>query len=315
VMLHATIGKDLGPEDRRVVEMYEATDDAMTKISQGNPFDFFPALRWVPTPRNKQLKADICKMRSILHDLLQELKSSQSVTNENPTVPCVASDLLKIAKQENLSDDIIVAILSDLMFSGIESPGNTTCWTLTMLANYPHIQERLRTEVMQVLGPNRVFTLEQIDKLPFLKAVIWETIRFIPVINIPPPRVAEQTIRIDEMDIPKGTVVMTNLYAIFKDSEIFKNPDTFDPDRFLNSKSDPLSYEDPSFSPFNVGPRHCPGGHLAHLDSMMVISMILQRFVVKRPTDELISLNTNWNVIAQPKVPTQISFQPLQTAA
>ena len=81
-------------------------------------------------------------------------------------------------------------------------------------------------------------------------------------------------------DIPKGYQVLVNLYAIHHDPERFKEPDLFDPTRFLNEDETTVIKRN-DFLTFGYGKRVCPGEPLANIELFLFITMLLQMYEIQ----------------------------------
>ncbi|CAG7867142.1 unnamed protein product [Brassica rapa] len=88
--------------------------------------------------------------------------------------------------------------------------------------------------------------------------MVKEIFRLHPAAPLLLPRETMSHIKIQGYDIPKKTQILINAYAIARDPNVWKNPDEFDPDRFVDSSIDyrGLNFE---LSPFGSGRRICPG--------------------------------------------------------
>ena len=189
-------------------------------------------------------------------------------------------------------------------------------WTVFCLANHYDVQDKLREEIESVLGGSS-FTLDAGPQMPYLQAVILESMRFGPFAPIPPPRRATQRAYIDGFDIPEGTTIFTNMHVCTRDAEFFPDAAVFRPERFLERTWEPISGSSTDFAPFSVGPRMCPGSQLAMLNISTIICMLLQNYKVTfsraasnctyhaylqlvRPTDALIDATVSSGLVASP---------------
>ncbi|XP_021342534.1 cytochrome P450 3A2-like [Mizuhopecten yessoensis] len=163
----------------------------------------------------------------------------------------------------------------------------TTALTLTMnaynLATNPECQERLRQEIVEKIGSEKIDS-ENVTKLQYLDKCINETLRmFTPALRI--DRVCVKTTKVKDITIPAGMTVTVPVYAIHHDPEVWEKPDVFNPERFSASEranQDPLD-----FMPFGYGPRSCIAMRLALLEVKMATADIVQnfRFSVGSKTD------------------------------
>ncbi|XP_023245130.1 cytochrome P450 4C1-like [Copidosoma floridanum] len=164
------------------------------------------------------------------------------------------------------------------MFAGQDSVAMGICNTLFALGNAFEIQEKVYQEMKEVIGDSdEVATASQLGQLKFLDRVIKEALRIYP--SAPSiGRCTEHDIVIDGYLIPKSTIIRMNLYQAHHDPEIWPDPETFDPDRFLpeNSKGRHIY----SYFPFSAGPRNCIGKKFAYLELKTVLTAILRKWKV-----------------------------------
>lgn len=144
-------------------------------------------------------------------------------------------------------------------------------WAMAELLNHPEAFCKLRKEIESVTQNVRLVEESDIPNLPYLQAVVKETLRLYP----PGPvttRECRQDCKINGFDVPAKTAVAINLYAIMRDAEIWENPNEFCPERFLKEQDDPSGDDDHqnevkrtnfNFVPFGGGRRGCPGTMLA----------------------------------------------------
>lgn len=158
-------------------------------------------------------------------------------------------------------------LLKDIFLGGTKTSSEVMQWTMAELINHPHVFNKLREEIRSVVGSNRLVDESDVPRLPYLQAVVKETLRLYP----PLPLVTRKNRRICNIQgfhIPQDTTVAVNVYAIMRDPEFWENPNEFFPERFLSVNStakeeDHRSLENFSFVPFGGGRRRCPGSSLA----------------------------------------------------
>ena len=157
-------------------------------------------------------------------------------------------------------------------------------WAMAELLNHPEAFKKVRKEIELVTGNVRLVEESDIPNLPYLQAVVKETLRLYP----PGPvttRECRQDCKINGFDVPAKTAVAINLYAIMRDPDSWEDPDEFQPERFLVSlkEQDDQSYHNQSdakgvsfnFVPFGAGRRGCPGTALAfHIMNTAVAAMV-----------------------------------------
>ncbi|KDR78583.1 hypothetical protein GALMADRAFT_244022 [Galerina marginata CBS 339.88] len=153
---------------------------------------------------------------------------------------------------------------------------------LLLLALHPEIQKRAQDDIDSI-APNRLPTHDDYDSLPFVRAIVKETLRWAPVAPLGLPHRAIEDDIYDNYFIPKGISVIANIWAITHDEDIYPDPDTFDPSRHLESNPD--QQPDPFKFVFGFGRRICPGAHLAEMSLFLNMASILAVFKVSKAVD------------------------------
>ncbi|KAL8200075.1 hypothetical protein R6Q57_011414 [Mikania cordata] len=118
---------------------------------------------------------------------------------------------------------------------------------------------------------------EDVEKMPYLKAVFKEALRLHVPISLLVPRESTQDVKIFGHDIPSGTQVWINAWDIARDPSIWEEPDVFRPERFFNS---PIDYIGSHFEflPFGAGRRGCPDIKFAATINELVLANLAYKF-------------------------------------
>ncbi|KAL2232597.1 UNVERIFIED_CONTAM: Labd-13Z-ene-9,15,16-triol synthase, chloroplastic [Sesamum indicum] len=136
---------------------------------------------------------------------------------------------------------------------------------------------KLKMEVRTVVGANKQVEESDISKLPYLQAVIKESTRYHPPGPFLMRRKDGDDLEIKNYVIPKNSVILINIWAIGRDPRIWPNPDSFEPERFLNREVDFKSH-DFELTPFGAGRRICPGQPLAYRMVHLTVASLIQNF-------------------------------------
>ena len=185
----------------------------------------------------------------------------------------VLSMLLQAQDEDGtrLTDDEVVGHAGIIFMAGHETSANALTWTLLLLSQHPAIAADLLDELSGVLKGDAP-TIEQIGQLPVLDRVVKESLRLLPPVPLNHRILAEST-ELGGYLIPAGTEVFVSIYHLHHDSELFPQPQKFDPDRWLSIN--PTAFE---YNPFSAGPRMCIGAPFAQLEIKVVLATLLQRY-------------------------------------
>lgn len=189
------------------------------------------------------------------------------------------------ADAEYLTEANMVQILVDIFGAATDSTLGELQWLLLRMTKEPSIQERIQKEIDDMIG-RAPPTLKDKDKLPYTFACLLETIRFYPVAPLGLPHNTSSDTNAGGRRIPKDTCILYNIYNVNHDPDLWKDPDAFRPERFLDVATGRLCQEDQTqLMTFGIGPRTCPGEKLAHIDMFYVLVRLMQRLTCTAPTN------------------------------
>ncbi|XP_023163520.2 probable cytochrome P450 304a1 [Drosophila hydei] len=167
---------------------------------------------------------------------------------------------------------------------------------------YPEVAKRIQHEIDEVVGSGRLPTLEDRDKMPYTEATIRENLRMETLVPSDVPHKALEDTELMGYRIPKDTVVLASLYAMHSDKRIWKDPENFRPERFLDDDGKLCLKKDVSL-PFGAGKRLCAGETFARNLLFLMTTAMLQNFdYTLAPGDSLpdVSKNESGLIISPP---------------
>lgn len=173
----------------------------------------------------------------------------------------------KAFDDDQIRDNILTYIVA-----GHETTAILLSWALYLCAYDERVQQKLRDEIQEVLG-NRAPVAEDLDKLPYTRMVIDETLRLYPPAPIM-ARDATEDIDFGDFQIKKKQVIWIPVYCVHRNKSYWTDPDRFWPERFEDRKA----IERFSFIPFGEGPKICIGAQFAIQEAMLVLATLIQRF-------------------------------------
>lgn len=148
---------------------------------------------------------------------------------------------------------------------------------MTALIKSPKNMEKLQSEIRNLIGGKGKVDEDDLPKLPFLKAVINESLRLYPPAPLLIPRETMKKCTLDGHEIQTGTTVYVNAWAVGRDPEYWKNPYSFVPERFFNGNIDPKG-KDFGLIPFGSGRRICPGMAMGLANVELTVANLLYGF-------------------------------------
>ncbi|GAB4857030.1 hypothetical protein Ancab_040512 [Ancistrocladus abbreviatus] len=286
---------------------------ALTPLSDIFPFRF---LEWLdPKGYIKFMKQIGKEFDSIFQGWVDEHRNRRSVERPRSDQDFIDFALSAIENgsvaPEHATDTSIKATVEALMIAGTSTIPIATIWTISLLLNNEHALKHVQKELDQKVGRDRWVEESDINSLDYLKAVIYETMRLYPPGSLGFPHNAREDCCVKGYHIPKGTMLIINMWKVHRDSSIWTEPDKFMPERFL-SKDETYNAEKYYFQciPFGLGRRACPGMPLAQIVVQLTVARLLQGFNLSRPTDKPVDMSEKHSGLLYKALPLEVAITP-----
>ncbi|XP_031096883.1 LOW QUALITY PROTEIN: flavonoid 3',5'-hydroxylase-like [Ipomoea triloba] len=166
----------------------------------------------------------------------------------------------------------------------------TFSYALAEIMNKPQVINKLQEEVDALVGKDNIVEESHIHQLPYLYAVMKETLRLHPTLPLLVPHCPTQTCLVGGYTVPKGSRVFVNVWAIHRDPSIWENPLDFRPERFLDNKWD-FTGKDFNYFPFGSGKRICAGMASAERMFMYALASMIHSFDWKMAQGDKLELS------------------------
>ncbi|KAH7342128.1 O-methylsterigmatocystin oxidoreductase [Rhizoctonia solani] len=244
-----------------------------------------PALRYVPEwfP-GAGWKRQVLKWKKEKEALLKEIYNIglENMKKDDGTPIMVASlrtNALKLGLTEEEADDYVQQIAITLVAGGADTTISTLLMFILAMVLHPEVQKKAQAELDSVIGNARLPTFEDRAQLSYIERMVQETLRWGPVTPIGEytslfVRTTSLTKRLRGYRIPKGTIIFGNVWAMTRDETVYKYPEVFDPDRYL----DPSTPPSPVFGWGRM--------HLGEASLFITIASILMTFNIGVAQDE-----------------------------
>ncbi|XP_057980116.1 cytochrome P450 76T24-like [Malania oleifera] len=248
----------------------------MEESAKPNLADLFPALRWMDPKGGQKRVTMICdKFMGLFEKIIKERSqatSSSSLRNNNDVLEALLNLNLENDYQLTLND--LKHLFLDIFVAGIDTSASMLEWAMAELLHNPEKLAKARTELQQVLSEDGQIQESDISNLPYLQAAVKETLRLHPPGPLLLPHKAMCDVEIYGFKVPKNAQILVNVWAISRDPSSWCNPNSYYPERFLESKID-FKGRDFEFLPFGAGRRICPGLPLAHRMMHVILATFL----------------------------------------
>jgi len=160
----------------------------------------------------------------------------------------------------------------NLFWAGHETSASSLTWTWFLLARNPQVYDRMQAELRDVLG-SRLPEVTDIPALAFTQRVFKEALRIYPPI-FAFGRQVYQPFELRGYTLPAGTSLLISPYTLHRRTDVFPDPERFDPDRFEGEAEHVFRL---SYLPFGSGQRVCLGAHFATMEGTIVLATLGQR--------------------------------------
>ncbi|KAG5634710.1 hypothetical protein H0H81_001036 [Sphagnurus paluster] len=298
IIMQLTYGYEVQDGEDPFVKLIETANDNFSAASVPGafPVDFFPSLRklpeWLPGMGFMALARQWAQATTEMIEIpfnytkQQVARSNPHLFSSHPLIyvsaqaagsarPSFVSENLE--NEKSLSADEIedIKLAASSMYGG---GADTTvsaeyAFFLAMVLN-PDVQSKAQAEIDSVIGRDRLPTLADRPYLPYTNAVLTEVLRWNSVAPTGVPHTAMEDGIIAGYLIPKGSIIIANLWGMLHNPEVYPEPFKFDPERHIATPDKPAQ-QDPRTICFGYGRRVCPGMHLAEASLFSVIASSL----------------------------------------
>nr|AHI15940.1 flavonoid 3'-hydroxylase [Pohlia nutans] len=291
-------GPDINQEQKKDFErlIYRIYDEASAFLIS----DYIPYLQFVTelqgwTSRFKDIRNELTS--TLLPRIFEVEKHKQrakerelSGDSDSDYVPDFV-DLLVGAPLDDgkpLSDNDISMMLTDLFLGARGTSATTAEWALAEFVIRPELMKRAQDELDTVVGKDRLLRESDLPHLHYLNAFVKEIFRFRPPAPFGIPRESTRACEVLGYSIPAHALVLVNQYSVHRDPSVYRNPNEFDPERFMEQPEvNHLSGVDFfQLIPFGAGLRTCPGNKLGNLLVLLMLGNLLHHFDWSLPPGE-----------------------------
>lgn len=203
----------------------------------------------------------------------------------------------------SIDDEAIKWMTLTLFSGGSDTTVETIRSFVLVMIMYPDVQLRAQEEIDRVVGTERLPQIKDRPDLPYVQAILKETLRWSPLgVMGFPHSVEDEIIICRRYRVPKGAVILPAVWWFRHDPAVYSNPTQFEPERFLAPRNEP----DPRAITFGFGRRACPGRVVAEAGLFITMAQTLASFrllkaVGKNGAEINVSLELTGSLLARPK--------------
>ncbi|KAJ1700113.1 hypothetical protein LUZ63_008625 [Rhynchospora breviuscula] len=281
IICHMISGKTFR-RDGREEKLMNMVLDSVPLLGKFNPEDFFPSLKWIGPILGAKVRKEAQKIFNMGYAMMTEVLKDR-VEGRTEGDQDFLDILLKLQSDEKqkkefeINDMHIKALCYQSLTAGSEPLALSLEWTMLELLRHPRVLKKLQEEVRAIPSQNEVLKSEDVTNLSYLKAAITESFRLHPPTPLLIPRESMDYCNVEGYDIPKGSRIFVNTYAMGRDPAVWDDPLEYRPERFVNN---PFNYNGNTYeiTPFGGGRRICPGLQLSLLTMELALANLLWCF-------------------------------------
>ncbi|XP_049387390.1 geraniol 8-hydroxylase-like [Solanum stenotomum] len=296
------------PEFKKAHEFKELVWTIMEDAGVPNLSDYFPMLKWLDLQGvRRRIRPAYLRLHEIFEQLIEKRVEGRGSGQTMKRDGDFLDVLLDYCKDEGSGFDrkTIKPIILDLFIAGSDTSALTIEWAMAELLRKPEELNKVRQEIIQQIRTKRAVKESDMNKLPYLQAVVKETMRLHPAAPLLLPHKAQHDVQVLGFTVPKDSQVLVNAWAIGRDPKTWERPLEFLPLRFMESS---LDYKggDFEFIPFGAGRRICPGMPLAIRMVNLIVASIIQPFNWKLAdgmTPEKLDMEEQFGVTLRKAIP------------
>ncbi|KAF9228600.1 cytochrome P450 [Gyrodon lividus] len=286
VIMSVVYDYEIAPDHDHLVELFERGNSlAMEGLTPETAsviaaFPFVLSLpEWFPGGgiRRRAVLSTRCAIQMISEPFEHARKREAGGT----AVLTMAVDLLRNTK--GAGDPSHLQLVKETCATAFST--STLHWFLLAMLQHPEVQERAQAEIDAVVGTDRLPDFDDRAYLPYVEAVLRETLRMYPVAPLGLPHATTTDDVYEGFFIPQGSTVVANIWAMNHNEDTYPEPDVFKPERFfvdgeINDEKSTTSLA------FGFGRRICPGRHTADASVWAAMASILSQLNISKAVDE-----------------------------
>nr|XP_043620979.1 cytochrome P450 81Q32-like [Erigeron canadensis] len=296
VIIMWTAGKRFSGEDAAKAKELQEIVKTTFQLGATNLGDYLPFLKWLGFTKDLEdrMRALVDLRDTFFRNLQEEFKQGTGVLVDKNITMLGVMLKLQAKDPEYWPDEIISAVLLNLISSCIDDCSATMIWALALLLNNPSALKKAQEEIDTVVGTERFLEESDLSNLPYLGCVVKETMRLYPIVPTLQPHESSEDCVVQGYNIPKGTVLIVNQWGIHHDPNLWSDPESFKPERFEGTESTTPKLK---FMPFSSGLRMCAGYALAVPVVGLAIGLVIQSFDWERISEDLVDMTENGGLV------------------
>ncbi|KAL3613437.1 hypothetical protein CASFOL_042700 [Castilleja foliolosa] len=283
-------GKKYGDRDLHEKGFRDLFEETMALGAKFNLADYFPYIGVLDLQGMNGRMKELSRIFDVFLEKIIDEHVQSKKSGKNDGTEDFVDTMMSIIESGEAGFEIdrrnVKAVLLDLLIAGMDTSSTAVEWAISELFRHPQIMKKLQKELESVVGLDRMVEEHQLHNLEYLDAVVKESLRLHPVAPLLIPHESMEDCVIDGFHIPKKSRILVNTWAIGRDPNVWPDPETFSPERFIGSHID-LRGQDFHYLPFGSGRRSCPGLQLGLTVVKMLVAQLVHCFNWELPNGML----------------------------
>ncbi|XP_049761698.1 cytochrome P450 1A2-like [Elephas maximus indicus] len=292
-------GQHFPQHSEELLSLIENTHEFVETATSGNPMDFFPFLRYLPSPALQKFK--VFNQRFL--QFVQKTVQGHYRDFDKNSVQDITGALFKHSEEGSrasgglMPQKKIINLVNDIFGAGIDTVTTAISWSLMYLMTKPGIQKKIQKELDTVIGKARKPRLSDRPQLPYMEAFILEIFRHSSFVPFTIPHSTTRDTTLNGLYIPKGRCVFVNQWHVNHDQKLWGDPFEFRPERFLTAEGSTINKTlSEKVMLFGMGKRRCIGEVLAKCEIFLFLAILLQQLEFSLPPGIKVDLTPNYGL-------------------
>ncbi|XP_068127512.1 cytochrome P450 1A1-like [Hyperolius riggenbachi] len=289
--------------DKEFLKIIELNEDLQRLSGAGLLADFIPVLRYFPSSALKEFKSFVDAFNGFMTKNVQDHFKSYDENN----IRDITDSLIQICndkstdKTQKLSNEEIISTVKDIFGAGFDTITSALLWCLVYLLKYPEVQDKIHKEIDEIIGISRAPRFNDRKNLHYTEAFINEVLRHSSFVPFTIPHCTTMDTTLNDYFLPKNTTVFVNMYQVNHDPTVWKDPDLFVPERFLDGEGRIEKSLIEKVLIFGSGVRKCSGEDVARNEMCTILTSILQRLHLEKEPGQNVELKSVFALSMKPK--------------
>ncbi|XP_063346456.1 cytochrome P450 1A1 [Pelmatolapia mariae] len=297
-------GKRYDYSDKEFLTIVDVNNEVLKLFAAGNLADFFPVFRYFPSPSLRKIVQYVRRMNRFMERNIEEHVD----TFDKNRIRDITDALIALCEEREeskdtsmLSNDQIIHTVIDIFGAGFDTIIAGLQWSLLYLIKFPDIQDKIHQEIDEHIGKLQLPRFSNKAKMPFTEAFIYEVFRHASYVPFTIPHCTTRDITFNGYFIPKDTCVFINQYQVNHDTDLWGDPETFRPQRFLNPCGLLNKELTEKVQIFGMGKRRCLGDEFARLEMFVFLTTLLHGLRIENVPGQELDLSTDFGLTMKPR--------------